>query len=101
MYLPNTPPHFHVAKPNGHGEGPKAKEQKREMERTPFHGKDQKNTKGTRCNSTKNRTRAKNKNKNGRLEKVKLDQETRLPIQQDSLTIVQLVGQKAEPSILD
>ncbi len=39
--------------------------------------------------------------KKGRLEEVKLEQETSLPIQPDSLTIVQLTGQKVEPSILD
>jgi hypothetical protein len=58
--------------------------------------KDQ-NTKRTRCGSTKMGHGA----KKGRLEEVKLEQETSLPIQPDSLTIVQLTGQKVEPSILD
>jgi hypothetical protein len=94
--ISNTPPHFHAAKLNGSGEGQKPKNKRERRKELHAREKDQ-NTKGTRCSSTKMGHVA----KNGRLEEVKLDQETSLPIQPDSLTVVQLTGQKVEPSVLD
>jgi hypothetical protein len=94
----NTPTHFHEAKPNGSGKAIFAKEQEKETERDSRQvGKDH-NTKGTRCITKKEHGA-----KNGRLEEVKLDQETSLPIHPVSLSIVQVqgTGHKLKPSILD
>jgi hypothetical protein len=97
VFISNTPPTLSCGKAEWNWRRPKSQIQERETERTPSKGKRPENTKGTRCSSTKMGHGA----KNGRLKEVKLDEETSLPIQSDSLTIVQLTGQKVEPSVLD
>jgi hypothetical protein len=90
MYLYLTlPPHCHEVKPNGSGESQIAKEQEKETERYSREGRKDQKTKRTMCIAKKEHGA-----KNGRLEEVKLDQETSLPIQLGSLSIVQDQGMR-------